>query len=205
MSAEGQGELLSALMDGELSELELRRLLATLDMNQAQQWARWHLAQDALHGGKNACVVEADFCTRVHAAILAEAAPAPSHWKQSIARVAVAASVALAVVGGWQLWQQQGADPLVSAGLANNSHTPVTGRVAAVGEDFQATLPSTVYSPQAFMGSVRVQPVADTFTIRRDDYNRLMIERQAQATAQHEAAAQPRFVYPLRADSQVER
>ncbi|MDT8429465.1 MAG: RseA family anti-sigma factor [Pseudomonadales bacterium] len=107
-------ESLSALMDNELSELELRRLLKQLASASPEiqaQWQRYHMARSALHGEP---IV--NISTASTAKILAAIAAEPAHktgetssqihhgWLQHAAKFAVAASVALTVFFGLKSW-----------------------------------------------------------------------------------------------------
>lgn len=104
-------EALSALMDNEADDLELRRLLKSSAAQPELQakWARYHLAHSVLHGSAQA--VRPDLAQRIAAQIATEAAPtrdsAPikktgsatfSGWQQTLGRVAIAASVAIIFV-----------------------------------------------------------------------------------------------------------
>lgn len=104
-------ESLSALMDGETQEMELRRLLQQMPMDPAlrARWARYQLVSAAMHRQPCVCGVSPGFADAVHAAIQKETSvvtnlPEEGAW-QMTRRFAVAASVALAVVVGVQ-WQQ---------------------------------------------------------------------------------------------------
>lgn len=94
-------ESLSALMDGEADDLELRRLLKTMeqDAELSARWERYHLAQAVLHGqGK---IVNTDIADRVSQAIAQEPAleVAPvGGFRQQLGRIAVAACVAIVAV-----------------------------------------------------------------------------------------------------------
>lgn len=98
-------ESVSAVMDGEADELELRRVLAAADEDPAlrERWARYQLARSVMH--KQTVVPGLDLSSAVSAAIAAEDSPAParqsasSGWRQ-LGRLAVAASVTLAVLAG---------------------------------------------------------------------------------------------------------
>jgi sigma-E factor negative regulatory protein RseA len=101
-STASQDELLSALLDNETSELESRRLLRDMTDEEAARLGRWQLARDVLQRHAVA-PVPADFSARL-SHVLAEEKQ-PRQWALPLARVAVAASVALATVVGWQYWE----------------------------------------------------------------------------------------------------
>jgi sigma-E factor negative regulatory protein RseA len=94
-------ESLSALMDGEASELELRRILSSDDEYLRSQWSDFHRSQNLLKGEKQS-FADLDISSRVMAAIEAEALPnsGMSQWRQVVSGLAVAASVAAVVVVG---------------------------------------------------------------------------------------------------------
>lgn len=99
-------ESVSALFDGEASELELRRLLSSAAAGTVRgAWRDYQLQRDALQG-MDMRFAGLDISARVQAAIAAdEAAPAVaaaggSRWWRPLASMAVAASVATVVVLG---------------------------------------------------------------------------------------------------------
>lgn len=96
-------ESLSALVDGEASELEVRRLLKAQDEELKARWSRYQLAGAAMRR-ELGTMAPTGFADRVSAALETEAAlEAPQrHWWQRIGQVAVAASVAGAVLIGVQ-------------------------------------------------------------------------------------------------------
>lgn len=113
-----QEETLSALMDNEADELELRRLLKDLpgEPELAETWKRFHLTRSVLHNDEMLAVSSAA-TDRIFAAIAAEpsyesprvdkpgsvAKPrVHSVWLETAGRLAIAASVALAVFAGLQ-------------------------------------------------------------------------------------------------------
>lgn len=96
-----QQETLSALLDNEATPLEARRLLRDMSDEDAERLVRWQLARDVLQRHAVA-PVPTDFNSRLMQALEQEA-PSRS-WLLPMARVAVAASVALATVVGWQYW-----------------------------------------------------------------------------------------------------
>ena len=127
-------ESLSALMDNEASELELQRLLKALESEPELKstWSRYQIASAGVKGDIPV-LASSDFASRVSAAIEAEetySAPVihqvaanqtsipannvvamPLRWWQQAGRVAVAASVAGAVILGVQQYQTPGLNP----------------------------------------------------------------------------------------------
>lgn len=106
-------QTLSALMDGEASELELRRILHNLDDPAVRQrWQQLNQLRFAMHQEPFAAV---DVSAGVMAALDEEQPVAvPKEGKEGAGwsgwqRLAVAASVTLAVLGGVKLYNQ---DPL---------------------------------------------------------------------------------------------
>ncbi len=114
MSRDVLNEAVSAAMDGEAAELELRRLLAASGAEQGemrQRWARYQLARDVMH--RQTVSPGLDLSGAVAAAIAAEpapvqpaAAPRASGFVQRFGRIAVAASVTLAVLAGVRWYHQ---------------------------------------------------------------------------------------------------
>lgn len=113
MSQENLKQSLSALMDNEADELELHRVLqASHDAELRDQWSRYQMARASMHN--EALHVQTDLSAKIMAAIEAEPALTAgqdgtiktisqshqSYARPWIARVAVAASVTLAVLGG---------------------------------------------------------------------------------------------------------
>lgn len=156
---ERSSEELSALLDGETSELELRRLLKSVEADQAlcQKWSRYQLASAVLQGqtkGQAAQWQQIDISARVAQAVAAEpelggfesesteqsVASAKKRRARSglikpFANVAVAASVSAAVIVGWQSLQQSPASgpglPTQSATLASSAAAPAVATPAA--------------------------------------------------------------------------
>lgn len=109
-------EELSALVDGEVSELELRRVLKNIEQDQAlcQKWSRYQLASAVLRrqtGGQSMAWLDVDLSARVQQALEQEPAPVSARtgrnpisnlFGKPLANVAVAASVSAAVILGWQ-------------------------------------------------------------------------------------------------------
>jgi len=126
MSREALQESLSALMDNEADELELRRVLSASDDAQLRStWARYQVARAVMH--KDLLVPNLDIASAVSKALADEAAPvvAPvaavaGRWR-GLGRLAVAASVTLAVLAGVRLYNQ---DEVMGTQLAQNNVQP---------------------------------------------------------------------------------
>jgi sigma-E factor negative regulatory protein RseA len=117
MSRETLQESLSAVMDNEADELELRRVLAAAgdDAELRGTWSRYQIARAVMH--KELLEPRLDIAGAVSAALADEELPTPSArgpWRM-VGRVAVAASVTLAVLVGVRYYNQ---DELSGAQLA---------------------------------------------------------------------------------------
>lgn len=148
-------EALSALLDGELSEFELRRLLDRLDQEPAllALWERMNLARSVLQPDPlrlpQSVAGQAAFAERVmqqvrserlehHRVELKKAAPS---WLAPIGRLAIAASVAMAVFVGMQVSLQDGASSPAETQLADSASTlPDAQRQVAFDEEAQRRL-----------------------------------------------------------------
>ena len=117
-------ESVSALIDGEADELELRRLLATEDFDTARQtWSDFHRSRGALFG-VNGSIAQLDISGRVQSALETEvqetgatAARTPRWWRP-VTSVAVAASMAAVVVVGMRGMAGGDATAGASSGIA---------------------------------------------------------------------------------------
>ncbi len=109
MSREALHESLSAVMDNEADELELRRVLAASDDQEVRAtWSRYQIARAVMH--KELIEPRLDISAAVSAAIADEAVPsvparAGAAWR-NLGRLAVAASVTVAVLAGVRLYNQ---------------------------------------------------------------------------------------------------
>jgi sigma-E factor negative regulatory protein RseA len=116
MSREALQESLSAVMDNEADELELRRVLNAVDDTETRAtWARYQVARAAMH--KELLLPKMDIAAAVSAALAYEATPVKATrgpWR-AIGRLAVAASVTVAVLAGVRLYNQ---DDIAGAQLA---------------------------------------------------------------------------------------
>ncbi|CAD5109112.1 sigma-E factor negative regulatory protein [Zestomonas carbonaria] len=115
MSREALHESLSAVMDNEADELELRRVLNAVDDAETRdKWTRYQIARAVMH--KELLEPRLDIASAVSAALASE----PAHHVRSprsvtkrwrlLGRVAVAASVTLAVLAGVRFYNQDGID-----------------------------------------------------------------------------------------------
>ena len=117
MSREALQESLSALMDNETDELELRRVLAASGEGEVRAtWARYQVARAVMH--KELLEPRLDLAAAVSAALADEPALASSKprlpWR-GLGRLAVAASVTVAVLAGVRVYNQ---DDLAATQLA---------------------------------------------------------------------------------------
>ncbi len=121
MSREALQESLSAVMDNEADELELRRVLAASDDAELRAtWSRYQMARAVMH--KELLEPRLDIAAAVSAALADEALPvrAARPWR-TLGRVAVAASVTLAVLAGVRFYNQ---DELAGPQLAQQAPSP---------------------------------------------------------------------------------
>lgn len=145
-----EAELLSALMDDELSADERRAILQRLDAEPELQmrWARYHAARAAMNMG--AARLSPGFTERVRQAreqepaVLApgRAVSAQPAWLRPVAGVAISASVALVAIGGLTLLRDSSpvAPPTRVAASATSEYT-------AGGHDPSAVTPVAVSTP----------------------------------------------------------
>ncbi|TRX75886.1 RseA family anti-sigma factor [Pseudomonas mangiferae] len=127
MNRETLQESLSAVMDNEADELELRRVLSASEGADVRaDWARYQLARAAMH--KDLLVPRLDIAAAVSAALADEAAPAKAStpWR-GLGRLAVAASVTVAVLAGVRMFNQ---DDVAGAQLAQQTAQPASSSVA---------------------------------------------------------------------------
>lgn len=168
-------ESLSALMDGEASQMETLRLLRGMEQDTAlrESWQRYQLASAALRRELPPRIV--DFSARISAAIEAEKSPKPSllRFVQPLSKVAVAATVAAVAVLGVRQFQPAPDMPALAvapeaasqepAGTtgpqfqlpAGFDFPPVSGRLASTGSHVSG-------EPRAVTIMQQVQPDLET-------------------------------------------
>jgi len=129
MSREALQESLSAVMDNEADELELRRVLgASDDAEMRATWSRYQVARAVMH--KDLLVPRLDIAAAVSAALEDEVTPVAQQpekvvrgpWR-SFGRVAVAATVTVAVLAGVRFYNQ---DDVAGAQLAQQDQPSIT-------------------------------------------------------------------------------
>lgn len=184
-------ESLSALLDDEAEELELRRVLSGIenDGDLRQTWVRYNLARDALSGHSHHSL-DLDISARVRSAIAADNPSSRAGLRQRLLRpvasLAVAASVAATVViGGQQLAQIGGADPHGGQALAASA-SPV-GLLNSLG----ATTVRASYGTQ----SVPVLQPATRTAYR--ELARQRMEKYMQEHAEQAALNSPQGLIPF--------
>jgi len=139
--SENLSETISALLDNEADDLELRRFLKSCEQDPTLQatWERYSLVQSALHA--SAQPVSADLSQRIAEQIELQeplsvtVAPAQSSWKEGFTKMAIAASVAAVFLVAVQLNLDSGLGtssiPTLADQSAENSESPVTLSLAA--------------------------------------------------------------------------
>lgn len=95
---------LSALMDGEVDDFELRRAIDVIgeDAELRDKWRRYHVAASALRSEPGQWQV--DLSAQISAAVAAEPVPRRRLLTGALGRAAVAASVAALTIAGARYW-----------------------------------------------------------------------------------------------------
>jgi sigma-E factor negative regulatory protein RseA len=176
-------EALSALMDGETQELELRRLLGSIDADPAlrERWRRQQMVSDIM-SKRPLTHSDMDVSGRVSDALSAK----PSVSRNPIWSVAVAASVTLAVVmGGQQLLLPTGTP------AAPFAVSEVGGAVVPIGgaQPVQASLdaqPLQISSQRSVLDNRRSAEAAATYErLATDRYRKLSVRHSAESASAH--------------------
>lgn len=185
MNSEREREVLSALLDGETSELETRRMLRDLDQAGVARWARWQLTSDILKG-HDVAAVPAGFSNRLSAA-LAEEKVRRTGWIGSVARAAVAASVAAATVTvGWQYWGAQGTGTDTPSAMVASAPMEAPRATRPFAEAALVGLGGRAQQPAAMQGSQQLSP---------------MLLRHSEFTARHSGQGMVPYVRLVSADA----
>lgn len=174
MNDKSQRETLSAMLDDEAGELELRRLLKNSggQPELERAWRDYSLAQAVLHRERVAPLSE-DFHLRVADRLREEAAPVPGLFggpsaRQFAGKFAIAASVALAVFIGLRAGLDQGlnqgaATPEIAGDVAGPTAADSLGAEPLPVVEV-ADVPTTPVDPEArqrlleYIESMRFDP-----------------------------------------------
>ncbi len=136
IDSENISETISALLDNEADNLELRRFLKSCEQDPTllETWERYSLVQSALH--ESAKPVNASLSQRIaeqielQAPLSATLAPVQSSWKDGFTKMAIAASVAAVFLVAVQLNLDSGAGssaiPAIADQSAKNIESPAT-------------------------------------------------------------------------------
>ncbi len=166
------GEAVSALMDGEARELELRQLLAGERREAVNQcWQRFQLTREVMHKDRSTRGVRhLDISQQIQEALAGEALPRrmphPA-WLKPVAGFAVAASVALGLVVGLQgVNQTMPGTPAPAASnasstVASNRVYPLAGSsMQAAAGDRSQTATTATYRTGALPGAMAASSAA---------------------------------------------
>ena len=178
-------EALSALMDGETQELELRRVLDSIssDPSLRERWRRQQQVRGLLQGQRTH-LPDVDVSTRVRA-VLDTKRPVS---RNPIWSMAIAASVTLAVVMGGQQWLMpaSGFTPAPVVSELGGAVVPVFGAQPVQASLGAQSLP--VSNRQASGARSAGQSVAAVYErLARDRYHRLNGRHAAAAAQSHPA------------------
>ncbi|WP_305857301.1 RseA family anti-sigma factor [Balneatrix alpica] len=137
--SETQREQLSALFDGELDELGVKRVLAQHDHAQRQQWQHYSLMREVLRG--EPLQLDWQLADRVRESLAQDSAMAepvvvkPESWWRPFSHLAVAASFAGAVFfgAGWLGWlPSSGVASSPAPQLASSARLPLASQAQPV-------------------------------------------------------------------------
>jgi sigma-E factor negative regulatory protein RseA len=191
-------ESLSALMDGEASELELHRILASIeDESLRRAWRGMHQQRDSLHGAVT--YGDVDLSLRVRDALadtpvlstpeLERDASAPGGWRRSLTSFAVAASVTAVAVIGSQQWLAS------DEGAAGSG--PVTTASSPVAVGGAAPVPAS-FGPRSDSGAGRAAPApAPALGPGYQELARQRLHMYSDAHAEQAARNTPQGFVPL--------
>jgi sigma-E factor negative regulatory protein RseA len=146
-------ESISALMDNEVDDLELRRLLKEMETNDelARVWSRYHVARDVLHKELPvSAVTNIDLTARVRAALQEEGVHRERTFMNSLPRSAAVAAVVMFSV-------------LLTAKLVVNQ--PATG---GNSNNVMAAVPNVANPAIQRAGYIVGQPASASLRAQRD-------------------------------------
>lgn len=182
-------ESLSALMDDEANELEVERVLSRIagDPELRQAWVRYNMVR-AVTGGQHPAHPGLDVSARVREELAGEGRGITGlrqRWQRPLASMAVAASVAAAVVlGGQQLAQLQ---------YSGNDSQAIASSVSPVG--MVNSLGAT--SVQASYGTQSVPVLQPATRTAYQELARQRLQKYMQAHAEQAALNSPAGLVPF--------
>ncbi len=153
-------ESLSALMDNEADDLELRRLLKSCEQDPSllETWERYNLVQSLLH--EPTCLVSPELSKNIATQIESEATPVAqqtpfilSNWQRNLARFAVAASVAVVFIFVVQISLNNDSDTTLAPAIADQ----MLDQDGVLSTDDQAAQAATLVAEST---PLEVDPVA---------------------------------------------
>ncbi len=180
-------QALSALMDGELGEFELRRLLAIIQARPdlLATWERYNLVRAAFQpepltfkslASRDDMLLPDALSSRIMVAIAEEPVPASAQtesgtdasqaarWKGTVARLAVAASVAVAVFAGMQTLLDQPSSPMLADVQGTPSVNPQHDAAVQIAVDSEAQQRLNDYIRSVSIPG-RLEPVSESYNI----------------------------------------
>lgn len=146
-------ESLSALMDGETTEMEVHRILKEVEQDQdlRNKWQRYHVASSII--GRESSVLQIDCSNAIAKAIATEPAYKTSRLAGltgNVGRFAIAASVAMVAIFGVQQMNTSAVDDQLNNQLANTSTADeIAGPVNQFPSDFQPVIQARTVSAGA--------------------------------------------------------
>lgn len=180
-------ESLSALMDNQASDLELRRILKQMpeDTEIGTTWKRYQLASTLMRRGETA-LLHVDLSAAIADAITREPAfsesiqkPTPI-WLRWGGKSAIAASVAIAVLVGIQQFSAPAVAPLAAApsSLSNEvtNNLGVDSTSALVATTPESSLPESTNVQSAPNGFALPTPMARTVSSQADRVQSLQVQ-----------------------------
>ena len=174
---ENSSETISALLDNEADDLELRRFLKSCEQDPTllETWERYSLVQSALN--EPVQPMSASLSQRIAAQIEQEAplpaAAAPSSWKEGITKMGIAASVAAVFLVAMQVNLDSGSGTSAIPTIADHS---AEGIESPASPSLAATTPvaePSVYASVAVDGGI-VRQYIESLTL--DDEEPVRIE-----------------------------
>lgn len=212
-------ESLSALVDNEANELEVRRLLKNVESNPEllERWRRYHLIGSALRKERSVQIsgpnrLAASVASYIDSAPAEVQAAAPgnrlsSGWRELVGKSAVAASFAATLVLGFNLLGGTNSGPAVESSLlasapstapantpvAATLHTPVGFELPLPEARTVSTASSGVAMPSALpFAQQNLSPVDDiTDPATQQFLNQLLIQHAERASTQGSLGIMP--------------